>query len=102
MQENVLEGNLKIEIVVAGLRMQFVRRLSEHGHKQNAALTIPKFLLASTVESNISNSYKEDLVTLCKLSNRIGKNFRDFDREDILTFLDSYRKTEPKEMYKMN
>ena len=101
MQENVLEGNLKIERVVAGLRKQFVRRLSEHGHKQYA-LTISKFLPASTVESNISNSYKEDLVTLCKLSNRIGKNFRDFDREDILTFLDSYRKTEPKEMYKMN
>ena len=89
MQETVLEGNLKIERAVEALRKQFVRRLSEHGHNQNA-LTIAKFLLASTVESNISNSYKEDLVfTLCKLSNRIGKNFRDFDREDILTFLDS-------------
>jgi integrase len=97
MQETLLEGNLKIERAVEGLRKQSIRRLSEHGHKQNA-LTIAKFLLASTVESNISNSYKEDLIfTLCKLSNYIGKNFKDFDREDVLSFLDSYRKTEPKD-----
>ena len=97
MQESLLDSNLKIERAVEGLRNQFVRRLSDHGHKQNA-LTIAKFLLASTVESNISNSYKEDLIfTLCKLSIYVGKNFKDFDREDVLSFLDSYRKTEPKD-----
>jgi hypothetical protein len=61
MQETLLEGNLKIESAVEGLRKQSVRRLSEHGHKQNA-LTMVKFLLASTVESNISNRYKADLI----------------------------------------
>jgi len=87
MQETVLEGNLKIERAVEALRKQFVRRLSEHGHKQYA-LTISKFLPASTVESNISNSYMEDLIfTLCKLFNHMGKNFRDFDREHILSLI---------------
>jgi len=36
MRETLLEGNLKIERAVEGLRKQSVRRLSEHGHKQNA------------------------------------------------------------------
>ena len=62
------------------------------------ALSIANFLLACRVESNISSTYREDLIfTLCKLSNYLGKNFKDFTREDVLAFLDSYRKTEPKD-----
>ncbi len=61
MQETLLEMTSKVERATEGLRRQSVRRLNEHGNKTNA-LSIAKFLLASKVESNISNSYKEDLI----------------------------------------
>jgi hypothetical protein len=86
MQETLLESSLKVERATEGLTRQAVRRLSEHVHKLNS-LSIANFLLACRVESNISSTYREDLIfTLCKLSNYIGKNFKDFTREDILAF----------------
>jgi hypothetical protein len=36
-------------------------------------------------------------MTLCKLSNYLGKNFKESSQEDVPSFLDSYRKTEPKD-----
>ena len=66
MQETVLESNLKIERATEGLARQAVRRLTEHAHKPNA-LSIANFLLDCRVESNISSTYREDLIfTLCK------------------------------------
>ena len=97
MQETLLESTLKVERATEGLARQAVRRLIEHAHKPNA-LSIANFLLASRVESNISSTYREDLIlTLCKLSNYLGKNFKESSREDVPSFLDSYRKTEPKD-----
>lgn len=96
MQKTVFEDRLRIERATEGLRQQFITRLVDHKYGTNA-LTIAHFLLAAKTESNISDGYREDLIfTLCKLSNFIGKDFKDFTREDILSYLDSYRTTETK------
>ncbi len=96
MQKTVLEDRLKIDRATEGLRQQFITRLTDHRYGVNA-LTIANFILAAKTESNISDGYSEDLIfTLCKLSNFIGKDFKVFTREDILSYLDSYRTTEAK------
>jgi len=99
MHKTILDNQSKIKIQRAteGIRQWFVTRLENHEHKANA-LTIANFLIATKIESNIAISYKEDLIfTLCKLSNYIGKDFKDFTRENILTYLDTYRKSEAKD-----
>ena len=99
MQKALLDtqSKIKIERATEGLKKWFITRLENHEHKANA-LTIANFLIATKIESNIAISYKEDLIyTLCKLSNYIGKDFKDFSRENILSYLDSYRKTEAKD-----
>jgi integrase/recombinase XerD len=91
------QSTIKIESATEGLKKWFITRLENHEHKANA-LTIANFLIAAKIESNIAISYKEDLIfTLCKLSNYVGKDFINFTREDILSYLDSYRKTEAKD-----
>lgn len=95
MQEILLEDSLKIDRATEGLRRQS-DRLTEHGLELKA-VSIAQFLLASRVESNISTSYKEDLIfTLCKRSNYVGKNFKDFTREEYFLFLIPIEKRNPK------
>ena len=99
MQKVLLDtrSKIKIERATEGLKKWFITRLENHEHKTNA-LTIANFLIAAEIESNIAISYKEDLIfTLCKLSNYVSKDFNNFTREDILSYLDSYRKTEAKD-----
>ena len=96
MQKVVFEDRLKIDRATEGLRQQFITRLTDHRYGVNA-LTIANFILAAKTESNISDGYREDLIfTLCKLSSFIRKDFNDFTREDILSYLDSYRTSEAK------
>jgi site-specific recombinase XerD len=91
------QSNIKIERATEGLKKCFIARLENHENKTNA-LTIASFLIVAKIESNIAISYKEDLIfTLCKLSNYVSKDFNNFTREDILSYLDSYRKTEAKD-----
>ncbi len=54
MQKTVLEDRLKIDRATEGLRQQFITRLTDHEHKDNA-LTVANFLLAAKIESNISD-----------------------------------------------
>ena len=99
MQKTLLDNQSKIiiERATEGLKKWFITRLENHEHK-TSALTIANFLITAKIESNIAISYKEDLIfTLCKLSNYVGKDFNNFTREDILSYLDSYRKTEAKD-----
>jgi site-specific recombinase XerD len=92
-----IQSKIKIERATEGLKKWFITTLENHEYKTNA-LAIGNFLIAAEIESNIAISYKEDLIfTLCKLSNYVGKDFHDFTREDILSYLDSYRKTEAKD-----
>jgi hypothetical protein len=49
--------------------------------------------MALNTEINPSKNYRKSIVAvLCRLSKYNGKNFNDVTRQDILDFLDSYRK----------
>ena len=65
---------------------------------QDNALTIAKFVIALQNEDNISLNYKTNLIrALIKLSKIVNKKFSDMTREDLLSFLNSLRKTEEKD-----
>jgi hypothetical protein len=61
------------------------------------ALTICDYISSIKSEINPSNNYRKDtIISLCNLSVffKNAKLFREITREDFLSFLDSYRKTE--------
>ncbi len=84
----------KIEEATIGLRPEFSRDL--HSISEENALTIANYILAMKVEINLSNAYRwSNICILCKFSNyHENRLFRDINRNDILSFLDSLRKPE--------
>lgn len=61
------------------------------------ALTIVNFVTALNTEINPSSSYRRDIINvLCRLSKFFDneKKFENMTRQNILEFLDSYRKPE--------
>jgi hypothetical protein len=70
---------------------------SSRGGKENA-LTICDYMSSLKSEVNPSDHYRKDvIILLCTLStffNNNSKRFKEITREDLLSFLDSYRKTE--------
>jgi hypothetical protein len=59
------------------------------------AQTIVNFVMALNTEINPSKNYRSAIVNvLCHLSKHKEKNFSEMTRQDILDFLDSYRKPE--------
>ena len=84
----------KIEIAGQGLKGWFVRRLEKHGNKNNA-FEIAKFVIATRTESNIVNKSSENFIfLLSRISDFVRKDFKDFTRDDVISFLDTYRKPE--------
>jgi integrase len=87
----------KIESAVAGLPKYYETVLKERIKKKNA-LTIAEYIIAMQTEINPRGSYKaNNIVTLTKLSglhNNNDKPFIEMTRDDIIAFLDSYRKPE--------
>lgn len=63
---------------------------------QDNALAICDYILSLKSEINLSDHYRKDaIILLCKFSTFLGnKSFRDITREDVLSFLDSFRKIE--------
>jgi hypothetical protein len=66
-------------------------------HEENV-LTICDYVSSMRSEVNPSSYYRRDIITLlCNLStffNNNAKSFKEITRDDLLSFLDSYRKTE--------
>jgi hypothetical protein len=94
--------DIKIEMDTAGLIPYYSRRLLKEVTKENA-LTIAKYILAMKTEINLSDHYRQDVIyLLSKLSiccnnsnnNNNNKSFKQISRQDILSFLDNYRKPE--------
>jgi integrase len=89
----------KIEIAVEGLPFQcfnFLHNKVLPANKENA-LTICDYISSIKSEINPSNSYrKHTVILLCTFSIffKNAKLFKDVTREDILSFLDSFRKIE--------
>ena len=103
----------KIENATEGLSPNCFRRLhniimssssssssSSSAGKENA-LTICDYISSMKSEINLSDHYRKDIIILlCNLStffnnnNNNAKPFKEVTREDLLSFLDSYRKPE--------
>ncbi|MFZ0514412.1 MAG: hypothetical protein WAM14_22600 [Candidatus Nitrosopolaris sp.] len=84
----------KIDNITSGLRREYSRGLYEIS-KENT-LTIADYILAMRTETNLSDHYRMDLIkflyTFSKYNN--NKSFSTITRNDIICFLESFRKPE--------
>jgi integrase/recombinase XerD len=91
--------NKKIENATEGLPAECVNLLHNRvlpANKENA-LVICDYILSLKSEINPSDSYRRNnIIMLCAFSLffKNGKLFKDITRQDILSFLDSFRKIE--------
>jgi hypothetical protein len=87
----LLERNL--ERITTGLPALF--NLLQTIPKDNASV-IADYILAMKTETNMSDDYRRDnIVVLTRFSKSINnKPFKDVKREDIVAFLESFRKSE--------
>jgi len=89
----------KLENTVEGLPLQCFNYLCKRVLPANTenALTICDYISSLKSEINPSNSYRKNtIILLCKFSAffKNSKVFKEITREDILSFLDSFRKIE--------
>jgi integrase len=84
----------KIDDITSGLQPEYSRLL--HTVSEENLLTIGKYIQALRVEIDPSDHYRRDVIRLlCTLSRYNKKSsFKDMNRDDIISFLESYRKPE--------
>jgi len=85
----------KVELASAGLRVNYADRLKNRVCKQNA-LVICDYLTSMKTEINISDNYRRLVITLLGKFSEFHnqKPFNQITREDILSYLNSLRKSE--------
>jgi hypothetical protein len=85
--------DIRVDTVTEGMIPYFAKTLKKLPYEN--AQTIVNFVMALNTEINRSKNYRTSIVdVLCRLSKYNGKNFSDMTRQDILDFMDSYRKPE--------
>jgi integrase len=87
----------KIEDVTAGLRPEFSKTLYKiASSSEENALTIVNYILAMKTEINLSDNYRKDVIKLLYIFSKYNRNkqFKAIAREDIISFLDSFRRPE--------
>jgi len=87
----------KIEDVTAGLRPSFSKALYEiSSSSEENALTIVNYILAMKTEINPSDNYRKDNIKLLYIFSKYSRNksFKAITREDIISFLESFRRPE--------
>ncbi|MGA7370788.1 MAG: hypothetical protein WBX01_16830 [Nitrososphaeraceae archaeon] len=84
----------KIELVTGGLRPDAKKHLQRISIAN--ALVIINYITSMRTEINLSDNYRRDLfILLCRFSDTNShKPFEQITRQDIVTFLDSFRKAE--------
>lgn len=84
----------KIDDITSGLQPEYSRLL--HTVSEENLLTIGNYIQALRVEIDPSDHYRRDVIRLlCTLSRYNKKpSFKDMNRDDIISFLESYRKPE--------
>jgi hypothetical protein len=85
----------KIDLITQGIDSFYVSLLKELS--QDNALTIVKYILSIKNEINISDNYRRlNIYTLYRISKFFNnrKSYKELVRDDILQFLDSFRKPE--------
>jgi integrase len=86
----------KIDDVCAGLPASYGNnlRLLSFKQKQNVS-TLIRYIQTMKTETNLSNHYRKNTIEgLTRFCNFINKSFEDMTRDDIIAFLDLYRKNE--------
>jgi integrase/recombinase XerD len=85
----------KLNIITAGLRPFLKEHLLTKISRENCS-TIISYIMAMQTETNLSDDYRlNSISTLKQLSERHNsKSFKNMTRQDILDFLDRYRKPE--------
>jgi hypothetical protein len=84
----------KIEEATANIPLSITRLLLSIGEDNIA--TIVKYIAVTKSETNLSDSYRKDLIALLSRFSKYNDNkpFKDLTRVNIISFLDSLRKTE--------
>jgi integrase/recombinase XerD len=85
----------KIGFVTEGLQPFFVSRLKEMPEEN--ALTIVDYIISMKNEINLSDNYRKlNIYTLYRMSKFLNnkKSYKEFTREDLLQYLDSFRRPE--------
>ena len=90
----------KLEIVAADLSGEFSGLLQKISRED--ALTVMDYMISLSAEVNPSVNYRKDIIKCLTrfcyhkdtLYKKVGINFKQLDRNDILAFLDSLRKSE--------
>jgi hypothetical protein len=84
----------KVEEAAAGLPAHHAKQL--HSISEANAVILVEYIAAMKSEVNLSDHYRRDvIVALCRFSKfSNGKPIKDSTRNDIIAFLDSFRKPE--------
>jgi len=85
---------MQLEAATEGLSPEFLRYLTKVSEENGQ--TIANFILAMRFETDFSDNYRRSLIkTLSKLSQFCNnKPFKSISRHEIISFLDSFRKSE--------
>ena len=82
-------------MITAGLTPSYGRNLRQLPNSQNVS-TIIRYIQVMRTEINFSDHYRKDVIDLltrfCNFTHH--KTFKDISREDVIEFLDLYRKPE--------
>src|SRR5215216_6575972 len=100
-KEQEEEFDRKLEAVTAGLSGEYSNLLQDKIPREDA-LTVMGYMISLKVEINPSDNYRRDIIkcltrfiAFCHQARRLkAKKLKQLDREDILAFLDSLRKSE--------
>jgi hypothetical protein len=89
-----LDLEKKINEITADLQPWYANKLFSIPPDQ--AIIVVAYIKAMKLEANLSTQYRKDLILLLtKFSAYMSnKDFRDITRDDVLSFLESYRKPE--------
>jgi integrase len=84
----------KINDITSGLQPEYSRLL--RAISEDNALTIGNYIQALRVEINLSDHYRRDIIRLLCTLSQYNDNypFKAMNRDDIISFLESYRKPE--------
>jgi hypothetical protein len=86
----------KIDIATEGLELQYVNRLRTL-QPENAMIVV-NYIRAMRTEINLSDNYRKLniflLSDISKFHNDNNQSFKQMSRDDILSYLDSFRKSE--------
>jgi integrase/recombinase XerD len=84
----------KIDEITAGLPASYGNNLCLLSNQQNIPVII-EYIQAMKTETNLSDHYRKDTIdALTRFSKYSNKSFKDISRNDVIAFLDSFRKTE--------